>query len=336
MGNIFPLSQKSSCFEDTIKLIEKSFSYQKEYSFQNDFAPLIDESNHKNCFVMLDENEKVIAHIGAKDRTITLDGKKFTITMLGGIAVDEKYRGQGNFQTLLQDVLAEKRSDTSLFLLWSDNEKLYNKFGFHLCGTQFEIEKRITPISFEKTKYHLLNEKQKKEVKNLYQSSFAKTYLTLDRSELDWNLIEKTTSADLYINRVNDTISDYFFMNKGQDLPGIIYEYGSLNDIALLIETISHFGKVWMGKPILDTENLQYLFFMCPGDLRHFTDFILSFTKERFVVRNINLMKQEIFFDYEDETLVLNVEEFLRGVFGPGSFEELDLPTFFLSGLESI
>jgi len=336
MGKIYPLSEKPSCFEATIELIEKSFEYQKPNSFQIDFAPLIDESNFKNCFIMLDENEKVIAHIGAKDRLLTIDSNNFTVTMLGGIAVDEKYRGQGHFQTLLQDVLAEKRSDTSLFLLWSDNEKLYNKFGFHLCGTQFEIENEKQVISFEKTKYHSLSDKEQKQIQHLYQSSFAKTYITLDRSELDWNLIAKTTSADLYLNKTNGNISDYFFMNKGQDLPGIIYEYGTINDMPTLVTTISRFGKVWMGSPIVETESLQYQFFMSPGDLRQFTECIRSFTKDKFIVRNINLMKQEVFFDYNDETLVLSVEEFLRGVFGPGSFEELELSPLFLSGLESI
>ena len=117
MGNIFPLSKKPSCLRATIELIERSFQYQGPNSFEIDFAPLIDKSNHENCFIMIDDKENVLAHIGAKDRTITVENEKFTITMLGGIAVDEKHRGAGHFQTLLQDVLAEKRSDTTLFLL---------------------------------------------------------------------------------------------------------------------------------------------------------------------------------------------------------------------------
>src|SRR5690348_1673561 len=110
MGNIFPLKEKPSCFEATIKLIEKSFDYKSPHSFKTDFAPLIDQSNHQNCFIYIDENEHVLAHIGVKERIITLGKKKFTVCLLGGIAVDEKRRGEGIFQTLLQDVLAEKRS----------------------------------------------------------------------------------------------------------------------------------------------------------------------------------------------------------------------------------
>ena len=336
MGKIYPLSEKPSCFEATVKLIEKAFHYKKPNSFEIDFAPLIDKSNHKNCFIMLDENENVLAHIGAKDQFLTLGNKQFPVTMLGGIAVDEARRGEGHFQTLLQDVLAEKRSDTTLFLLWSDMEKLYNKFGFHLCGNQFEYSLERKETHFIKTKYKDLSELEQKEIQTLYKESFAKTYLTLNRKEEDWKLIEKITSADLFIKKRNGRISHYYFMNKGQDLPEIIYEYGTKEDMSAFIQEIGAYGKVWMGKPIVETESLQYQFFMTPGDLRLFTEFTLAFTDNKVSIRNINPMKQEVYFDYNEELLGLDLEEFLRGLFGPGSFEEIEMPAIFLSGLDSI
>ena len=336
MGKIYPLSEKSSCYEATIKLIEKSFQYKKPNSFEIDFAPLIDKSNHKNCFIMLDENENVLAHIGAKEQIFTLNGVDFPITMLGGIAVDEARRGEGHFQTLLQDVLAEKRSDTTLFLLWSDLEKLYNKFGFYLCGTQYEYASKREESHYIKTKYSELSPLERKEIQTLYKESFAKIYLTLNRKEEDWKLIEKISSADLFIKKHNGRISHYYFMNKGQDLPEIIYEYGTKDEMTEFLSEIGAFGKVWMGKPLLDTENVQYQFFMTPGDLKLFTEFVLKLTDNKISIRNINVMKQEVFFDFNEELMALDQDEFLRGLFGPGTFEELELPIIFLSGLDSI
>ena len=337
MGNIFPLSEKPSCLEATLQLIEKSFHYQRPNSFEIDFAPLIDKSNHHNCFILLDENEKVVAHIGAKDQFISFGNSKFPVTMLGGIAVDETRRGEGHFQTLLQDVLAEKRSDTSLFLLWSDLEKLYNKFGFYLCGTQFEINQSShDKHGFTKTTYASLTEKEKHGLQDLYQNSFQKEYLSLDREELDWKLIEKMTSADLYIKKSSDSLAGYFFMNKGQDLPGIIYEYGTEESLENFLNEISSYGKIWAGKEVIPTEQIQFQFFMSPGDLKLFTEFIFHFTKGKISIRNINVMKQEVFFDYNEELHALDTQDFLRGIFGPGTFEELDLPNIYLSGLDSI
>jgi predicted N-acetyltransferase YhbS len=336
MGKIFPLSEKNSCYEATIRLIEKSFQYKKPNSFEIDFAPLIDKSNHQNCFILIDENENVLAHIGVKERFLTLGNKKYSITLLGGIAVDEARRGEGIFQTLFQDVLAEKRSDTTLFLLWSDLEKLYNKFGFHLCGTQFEISKTKVKSSFTKTTFSSLSNDEKKEIKTLFTNSFAKTYLTPERTQADWDLIQKVTSADLFIRKNGNAISDYYFMNKGQDLPEVIYEYGSQGELTTLLEEISAYGKVWIGKDLLASENLQYQCFMSPGDTRLFTQFIFELTNQQFAIRNINLMKQEVFFDFNEETLSLELPDFLRGVFGPGAFEEIEVPSLYISGLDSI
>jgi hypothetical protein len=55
-------------------------------------------------------------------------------------------------------------------------------------------------------------------------------------------------------------------------------------------------------------------------------------------IRDINPLKQEVYFDFGDELLGLELEEFLRGVLGPGVFEELgaELKPLYISGLASI
>jgi predicted N-acetyltransferase YhbS len=340
MGKNFPrittLKENPELFEKTLTLIEKSFQYQAPFTFKEDFSPLIAPENHHNCFIIVNEDEQVLAHVGARESVITLNNKNFPITMLGGIAVDEKYRGEGHFQNLFQDVLAEKRSDTTLFLLWSDLEKLYNKFGFHLCGHQFELPLSNKKSDFVKTKFHLLSLEDQNKIKKLYNDSFKKAYVSLSRTDKDWKELSKVVSADLYIRKNGSTLTDYFFMNKGQDLTDIIYEYGTEHDLGKMLGEISGHGKVWMGSELSTTDQLQYQFFMSPGDLRLFTEFVLAFTDNKISLRNINVMKQEAFFDFNEELMALDVPDFLRGLFGPGTFEELELKPIFISGLDSI
>ena len=81
---------------------------------------------------------------------------------------------------------------------------------------------------------------------------------------------------------------------------------------------------------------MQYQFFMASGDLKLFTDFVSEFSAGKISIRNINLMKQEVFFDFGEELMSLELPDFLRGLFGPGTFEELTLPRIFISGLDSI
>lgn len=341
MGKNFPListlKENPSCFEGALMLIERSFEYSSGNFFKEDFAPLVDESNHHNCYILIDENKNVLAHVGLKERSIKVNEKLFTVFLVGGIAVDEKYRGQGLFQNLFIDAIADKRSDASFFLLWSDQEKLYTKHGFSLCGGQFELEMKGTSKNLTRTKFHSLNEKQINEIKSLYQTSFQKAYLTVERSEVDWDLVSKIRSADLYLEEDDGKIKSYLFANKGQDLEGIVYEYGTRGDLSEWLNQACSIGKVWMGAPLIDADQSFYQFMLCPGDTKLFGEFIFEYTEGLMRLRDINVMKQEVYFDFGGETLMLSSEEFLRGVFGPGPFEELgEIRPFFLSGLDSI
>jgi predicted N-acetyltransferase YhbS len=334
MMKITTLKDAPHLYSATISLIERSFEYKKPFKFEIDFAPLVDQSNFANCFIMVDENESVVAHIGVCERNIL----GFNMAMLGGIAVDEARRGEGFFQELIQDVLAEKRSEVAFFLLWSDQEKLYKKYGFYLCGTQIEIPENTNAKTFQQAKLHSLNEKQKKEIQAIFEKSFATTYTTVERTQDDWTLLEKVSSADLFYEEENGKIISYFIMNKGQDLTGVIYEYGTLNDIKALIPKMSAYGKVWLGSNFIQSEDMQYQFFMGLGDSRMFSDFVRVFTKEKMLIHEINLMKQEVYFYFNDELLSLEVEDFLRGILGPGIFEEIEdeIRPLFISGLVSI
>lgn len=341
MGNIFhgrtTLKESPSLLEETLKLIEKSFHYQKPFTFKEDFVALIHPSNHHNCFVFVDENNKVIAHIGMKDKIIHVNGNAHLICLLGGIAVDEERRGQGLFRSLMEDVISEKRSDCAFFLLWSDQENLYKKFGFTLCGAQYEYLKTEGTGSFEKTKYSALTPQDQGAVHYLFEKSFAKKYLTPSRTAEDWKLIAETVSADLYMRRDKQRLLSYFFMNKGQDLSGIIYEYGYQDDMKKFVDEARHYGTLWTGMPIADSNTQQFQFMLATADRKLFANFILDYTKGQFKLRDINQIKGEVYFDFEDETLSLEIPEFLRGILGPGAFEELgDLSPLFISGLDSI
>jgi len=316
MGRIFPLKDKPSCFKKTIDLIERCFNYQKPNSFEIDFAPLIDKSNHANCFILVDENENVLAHVGVKECLIN----NHPVCMLGAIAVDENNRGKGLFQELFQFVMAEKRDECAFFILWSDQENLYRRYGFYLCGMQFELEQTTGEKKFKNGSFA--------DIKANF-SSFKNLYMTPER---DWSLVEKISSAQIFANE-----EGYFVLGKGQDLTGIIHEYGCRGEISKFLESIRPYGKVWMGAPLIETETNFYQYMIAPADKKQFASFVKSYTNDLVSIREINVMKQEVFFDFLEETLVLEVEEFLRGIFGPGAFEEFgDLKPLYISGLDSI
>jgi predicted N-acetyltransferase YhbS len=341
MGKNFPqitnLGQKPHLKASALALIEKSFEYRPENSFQNDFAPLIDTANHQHCYILIDETEQVLAHLGVKERQLRVGESHHTVCFLGGIAVAPEHRGQGLLQLMMQEVLSEHQQDVSAFFLWSNLDKLYAKYGFFQCGGQYESPLTTGGLEFEKTKFHDLAANDQQAVQSLYEKSFASFYSTCIRTEADWQQIKKITSADLFIRREDAHICDYFFMNKGQDLPGIIYEYGSSKLDTDFLRGLGSFGKVWSGRPIDETQSAYYQFLLAPGSRQLFGELVKDLTQGRVQLREINRMKQEAYFEFNDELLALPLSEFLSGIFGPTPFEELDdLRTIFISGLDSI
>lgn len=331
---IITLNQRPELYSATLNLIEKAFHYEKSNSFKIDFAPLMNEKNFENIFLKINDENKVIAHIACKTKYLN----DHPVIMLGGIAVDPEKRGEGHFQELMSYVLTQKKDEASLFLLWSDQEKLYKKFGFCLCGQQFEHEINSTEISdFTKTKFSHISDIEKEDIKSLFSNSFQSLYLSLRRNNEDWKLIEDINSADLYLRKKDNSIVDYFFMNKGQDLSGVIYEYGTKNDLSSFLRDISTYGKIWTAFPINDSDQLQFQFMACPGDKNLFTKLIYDLSGGKIKIHEINSIKQEIYFNFGEDLLSLDIEELLRGLLGPGNFEELsDIQKIFISGLDSV
>lgn len=344
MGKNFPqvisLQERPQLVEATLQLIEASFNYSSEFKFQTDFAPLMDPSNHHNCYILINQQEQVMAHLGVKTRKMMIGHNAHTICLLGGIAVAPAERGQGHLQKLMQEVLSDHKEEAALFILWSDLEKLYRKFGFHQCGGQYEISGLSQQQNFQRTKLYLLELQDQATIKQLYEQSFSKLYTTCWRDETDWQNLLQVTSADLFIERSGTDIVAYFFMNKGQDLSNIIYEYGFTagSDIAAKLKEISSYGKVWMAHAFIPTETAFYQFMLTPASTRLFTSLVSDLTGGRIKILEVNQIKQEVFFYFNDELLSLSIEDFLTGVWGPGPFEELDqdLKTMFISGLDSI
>jgi hypothetical protein len=202
---------------------------------------------------------------------------------------------------------------------------------------QIEVTKSGSSKAFEKTKLSALSVNQLNQLQNLYTNSFATLYSTIERSPSAWQDLMNIQSTDLYIKESAGNISDYFFMNKGQDLSNIIFEYGTTGDIKELIKSISPYGNVWLGSNLINDGEAQYQFFLAPGDTKLFAQFIKLITNEKIIIRDINPMKQEVYFYFNEELLALDTEEFLRGVLGPAPFEELgEMKPIFISGLDSI
>lgn len=322
------LAESPVYYKDTIKLIESAFDYSSNNSFDIDFYPLMCEKNQKNCHLIIKDN-KVVAHIGVLEKEITLNNKSYPLAMYGGIAVHKNFRGQGLFKDLFNLVL-KKYEHSSLHLLWSDQLEMYAKFGFVPAIEQIEFNESLNDAEiFTPTKLSLLSDEEIHSLYSIYKSS---SELRVSRTLEDWEELKKITSTDLYIKKVNEKIVNYFFINKGEDLNGVIFEVGDFRDI----KEINNYGITWSPYDF-EQEDIDKLFaaVLKIGNNKNFISFITNYTQEH--IKIINIESDSVKFTFEENNFELSHQDFLTGVFGPNRFEELSgLKPLYISGLDSI
>lgn len=318
--------------EETISLIERAFDYSSINSFETDFYPLMRTENASNNYILIEDNI-VIGHIGVLYKSLVINEKSFLIPMLGGIAIAENYRGKGKFKPFFKEVLA-KLEDSPFSLLWSDKIDLYKSFNFYPCIEQYEYtgSEDLDNPNFIKMKLSQLTDNELLELESIYNQASELRYT---RTQDDWIELKYITSSDIYIKRDNKKITNYFFMNKGEDLTDIIYEYGLLEDI----EEISTYGILWSpwSFDVDDEEHksLLYAAMLKVNNLERFQQFISLYTDEMIMVNSAK--DQEVQFTFEEKKMKLSEADFVQGVFGPNKFEELEnTKKILISGLDSI
>ena len=306
--------------DQTLFLIEDSFGYEKENSFYNDFYPLMNEKNHEHLYVVTDK-DRVIAHIGALTKKIQIKNNIYSFTMFGGIAVSKDYRGKGLFKKLFNQVLNEYKANQAFYLLWSDKLELYQQFGFYPCGELKSYPKENLQSHYIKSRFKDLSQDDLKSLMDLYNSSYE---LRPNRLDNEWDDLLKMTSIDLFIKRdKKNNIENYFIMNKGQDLNNTIHEYGEAEE-----EMLSH-GNLWTVKELKHEFTTLNSFSLKAGE--KFSKFVHDYLK-----MDILEINEKVKFKFDGEVFNLDIEDFLSGIFGPGRFEELDLPYVYIPGIMSI
>lgn len=301
----------------TKNLIEKSFGYQPENSFLTDFYPLFNKENFMNCHILESEGE-VLAHIGVKQRRLA----GYTVNMYGGIVVAKKMRGQGLFRKLFNQTLKNYNS-CALHFLWSNELSLYQKFNFHPAVSLYEYDQKKSSHSFHVEEVQWSEFREEELYKNFSEQR-------LERSDKDWGEIKKISSCRIYLIKDETRTVNYFIKDKGQDLQGIIFEYGDMNIDYL--NCMRNYGKVWT--PQAHAESLSiYSTVIRLGDENQLTDFLRAHYK----IEVLELSETEIEFKFQDLNVRLDHSDFLKGVFGPTPFEEFaEFKPLFISGLDSI
>lgn len=334
------LGKHPEYFDETLLLIEKSLNYSEKNKFEIDFYPLINQFNTHHCHILIDENKKVVAHIGFKERQLLIGKKTFPVVLIGGICVHPQLRGMGVFKSFFEESFTPYKEKSALALLWSDQQLLYEKFDFFQAGSIIQTGDKIFSIKDSPdfiTKGSLNDKETFDEVKTIYNIAIKEKYLTLKRDERQWDEIFEIKSTDLYLIKRAQITDGYFFMNKGEDLNGIIHEIAFRENDEYYLDRLQQY-KIWLPEhaysKIPGSKNLYTCFIKsCNNDL--FKNFVNFYTNEMINITKID--SQKVVFTFENGTLELTRSNFLQILFGPSRAQELSrLKPFFISGVDSI
>lgn len=88
---------------------------------------------------IVEEHNKIIAHVGVWPLEILLNGKKHRTASIHGVCVKKEHRGKGLFKQLMQEALTYVNSHyESAILFTGDKTELYNSFHFKVLP-QFDF-----------------------------------------------------------------------------------------------------------------------------------------------------------------------------------------------------
>lgn len=315
------LNDRPNALEEVLALIEKSFDY-KDGNFIDDFSPLFAEEN-KQHFYLLYLKDQLAGTIGVRPCELKYKGLTLETIFLGGICLDEKFRGQKYFSAFFTNVISRYQKEYSLAFLWSDKIDLYKKYGFIQVGT-------FTEVSHQKQTSESLKflSEADQEDRNIIKKAYAELsedFLIPNRNEATWKLFFNHKSI-----RYKTSRSHYFCIGKGGDLKNIIHEFSQD------FHNLSMNGIQWL--PTQDPKSNIYstaLMLVLNPDL-----FIMSLEDQFKSQLSLQLSyDQKVFLKGENGFKAdLPLEDFCFGLFGPGFIEEFKkvLGPLFIPGFDSI
>lgn len=321
-------------YDQMISLVEGSFGYESGHSVAQDFAPLFSKKTRAHNFLFFNEKDQLVGHIGVLEKKLIYKEREFPVILIGGVCVPPDFRGQGHLKEMMSQTLSLFEDQYLFALLWSSMTQMYEKFGFFEAGqvVQTGNEPLIeTPQGFNKVDISQCSEETWEWIQESYRTR-ARNEGHLERSQFDWEVIREMRSVSLY---VNENTQEYFMVNKGMDLPGIIHEYTPRKN---LNSKLARFA-VWTHPQKMnqqDFHQMLYLSFMKIGSRKMLSDFLSGYSN-----RETQLLS------FQEEMVELKIgethekrssSELLRSLFGPGEalLKEEGLICFTIGGVDSV
>jgi predicted N-acetyltransferase YhbS len=199
------------------RLVSEAFGYAKPRNFFEDFP--IWSSNQVTRLGAFDGNT-LVSHVGIRFVTLQSKSGDTSAALIGGVATDQKYRGQGISSQLLREAIRRiEASNTRWSILWGSEEAFYEKVGFKPCG--FQARALIQDLAID-TLDLKANKLQSGLTEKIWQDFLKrKSGVRFEEKDRDWFF--RHGSVEWYYF---DEPFAYVAYQRGMDLKTTIHEIG--------------------------------------------------------------------------------------------------------------
>ena len=243
------------CSQNDLKswgeFLDKNFGYAPPNSYAVDFAPLFEASAlQRSCLVF---NEKqIVSSATLYPVTVVTPAKVLQLAIIGAVATDEGFRGQG-LSTQVLAWLEESARALKMdgIVLWSDKTEFYAKSGFAPAGKQLIISLEQLPKPTSMAPGAPVYGWDWAQVRILY----TRHRMRVARTEEHWKAIERIKSCTrIQWVDASGRVQAYLGFDRGRDMNGIIHEWGGdKSALHCLLWTVlqSRPNLMWLTHPAL-------------------------------------------------------------------------------------
>ncbi len=187
--------------------------------------PLVFDSSFQGSLVGLEVDDNVVSACAILPRDMILNGWLLKIGMIGSVATGEEHRGKGYAGQLLRQ--AEKNlfcEGAVISMLWADEASFYEKKGYIPVGCEVDYALAVSEAgkfpSSEGVRW--MQTRDHAAMHALYVRHSHRADRTLAETT---TLLHGPEIAGL-VREVNGEVVGYALMGRGQDLQGVVHEWG--------------------------------------------------------------------------------------------------------------
>lgn len=239
--------ERNQMLQESLRPGDAPFAIEDEY-------PLVLAEAQAAFSYCLSREDRIVAHANLFPRQLSTETGCHPIGLIGNVATDAAYRGQGIMQDLLGRLVQQAtQQGLEALVLWSDLKKFYQKRGFTSHGREWRFffeggnfrPARPPTSALEHVPASRMSPELTRRLLELRHPVSA----SLDRSAQEFVTLLQIPATDLFLWRGGDTVEGFLVLGRGYDMAGVVHEWG-VPDPSFLLEGLFHLRQ-WLQVPQL-------------------------------------------------------------------------------------